>query len=127
MNFKTLMVLKAIVCIFLGPVMLFIPGKLVALLGGALGPGTAYYASRQFGSALIGEFMLTWFGRNAEPSMARRAIILNIFVFDAIGFIVTMQVQLAKGMNQFGWGVAAIYLFFALGFGYFLLPQKQEA
>jgi hypothetical protein len=125
MKFKTLMVLKAIVCIILGPVMLFIPGKLVALLGSALIPGAGYYASRQFGSALIGEFMLTWFGRNAEPSMTRRAIILNIFVFDVIGFVVTMQVLLAKGMNLLGWGVAAVYFFFALGFGYFLLPQKQ--
>lgn len=126
MKFKTLMVLKAIVCIILGPVMLFIPGKLLALLGTALVPGAAYI-SRQFGSALIGEFMLAWFGRNAEPSMTRRAIILNIFVFDLIGFIVTLQVQLAKGMNEIGWVIAAIYLFFALGFGYFLLPQKQSA
>ena len=126
MKFKTLMVLKAIVCIILGPIMLFIPGKLGALLAGAVVPGAAY-TSRQFGSALIGEFMLTWFGRNAEPSNTRRAIILNIFVFDLIGFIVTLQVQLAKGMNEIGWGIAAIYLFFTLGFGYFLLPQKQSA
>jgi hypothetical protein len=48
-------------------------------------------------------------------------------VFDLIGFIVTLQVQLAKGMNEIGWGIAAIYLFFTLGFGYFLLPQKQSA
>jgi hypothetical protein len=26
-----------------------------------------------------------------------------------------------------GWGIVAVYLFFTVGFGYFLLPQKKAA
>ena len=57
--------------------------------------------------------------------MARRAIILNLFVYDVIAFVAMLLIQLSGGMNLLGWGIVAIYFFFALGFGYFLVPQKR--
>ena len=126
MKFKTLMVIKAVVCLGFGPLLLFFPGPLLTLLGSSFGPGAAL-TSREYGAALIGNLMLTWFARNAEESVARRAIILALFVYDAIAFVATLLIQLSGGLNLLGWGIVAIYLFFTVGFGYFLLPQKKAA
>jgi hypothetical protein len=126
MKFKTLMVIKAFVCLVFGPLLLFVPGPLLKLLGTSFGPGAALTA-REYGAALIGNLMLTWFARNAEVSVARRAIILNLFVYDAIALVVTLIIQLSGGLNLLGWGIVAIYLFFAVGFGYLLLPQEKSA
>lgn len=124
MKFKTLMVIKAVVCLGFAPLLLFFPGPLLTLLGSSFGPGAAITA-REYGAALAGNLLLAWFARNGEESVLRRAIILNLFVYDAIAFIAMLLIQLSGGMNLLGWGVIAIYLFFTLGFGYFLLPQKK--
>jgi len=126
MKFKTLMVIKAVVCLGFGPILLFFPAPLLALLGAAYGTGAALTA-REYGAALIGNLMLAWFARNAQDSPARRAIVLALFVYDAVAFVAVLLIQLAGGLNALGWGIVAIYLFFTLGFGYFLLPQKRAA
>jgi len=126
MKFKTLMVIKAVVCLGFGPLLLFWPGPLLTLLGSSFGPGAAITA-REYGAALLGNFMLTWIARNAEESVARRAIVWDLFVYDAIAFVAMLLIQLSGGLDLLGWGVVAIYLFFALGFGYFLLPQRRVA
>jgi hypothetical protein len=126
MKFKTLMVIKAVVCLGFGPLLLFVPGPLLTLLGSSFGPGAAITA-REYGAALLGNLMLTWFARHAEESVARRAIVLDLFVYDAIAFVAMLLIQLSGGLNLLGWGIVAIYLFFTLGFGYFLLPQKKIA
>ena len=126
MKFKTLMVIKAVVCLGFGPLLLFVPGPLLTLLGSTFGPGAALTA-REYGAALIGNLMLTWFARNAEESVVRRAIILDLFVYDAIALVATLLIQLSGGLNLLGWGIVAVYLFFTVGFGYFLLPQKKAA
>ena len=126
MKFKTLMVIKAVVCLGFGPLLLFLPGPLLTLLGSSFGPGAALTA-REYGAALVGNLMLTWFARNAEESVARRAIIIDLFVYDAIALVATLLIQLSGGLNLLGWGIVAIYLFFTVGFGYFLLPQKKVA
>jgi hypothetical protein len=123
MKLKTLMVMKAVVCVAFGPILLFVPGPLLTLLGSSFGPGAALTA-REYGAALLGNFMLTWFARNAEESVARRAIVLDLFVYDAIAFVAVLLIQLSGGLNLLGWCIVAIYLFFALGYGYFLLPRQ---
>lgn len=124
MKFRTLMVIKSVVCLGFGPLLLFLPGPLLTLLGSSFGPGAAITA-REYGAALMGIFILTWFARNAAESVARWAIVLSLFVYDAIAFVAMLLIQLSGGMNLLGWSIVAIYLFFALGFGYFLMPQKN--
>jgi hypothetical protein len=124
MKFKTLMIIKAIVCFGFGPLLLFFPGQLLNLLGTSFGPGAALTA-REYGAALIGNLLLTWLARNAEDSVARRAIIWNLFVYDAIALIFTLKIQLSGGLNMLGWGIVFVYAFFTIGFAYFLLPQKK--
>ena len=124
MKFKTVMIIKAIVCLGFGPLLLLVPGWLLNLLGTSFGPGAALTA-REYGAALIGNFLLTLLARNAEDFIARRAIIWNLFVYDAIALVATLVIQLSGGLNILGWGIVVVYLFFTVGFGYLLLqPMK---
>ena len=118
MNLKTLMIIKAIVCLSLGGLLLLAPSFGFSLFGASV---TDYgtFPAREYGAALIGTLLLTWFARNAEESQARRAIILDLFIYDAIGVVITLIAQFSGVFNLLGWGIVAIYLFFAIGFGYF--------
>ena len=124
MKFKTLMIIKAIVCLGFGPLLLFFPAWLLNLLGTTYGPGAALTA-REYGAALIGNLMLTWFARNVGKSIARKAIILHLFVYDAIALIATLVIQLSGGLNALGWSIVFVYLFFTIGFGYFLIQENK--
>jgi hypothetical protein len=124
MKFKTLMIIKAVVCLGLGVPILLAPIFLYSLFGASLNPAGVFPA-REYGASLIGNLMVAWFARNAVESDARRAIILGLCVYDAIGFVITLIAQVSGVLGPLGWFAMAIYLFFALGFGYFLLPQKK--
>jgi len=126
MKIATLLIIKAVVCLGFGPVLLLFPGQLLNLLGTTFGSGASLTA-REYGAALIGNLFLTWIARNAEDSVARRAIIWDLFIYDAIALIVTLAIQLSGGLNMLGWGIVFVYLFFTVGFGYFLIPQKKAA
>jgi hypothetical protein len=126
MKFKTVMIIKAIVCLGFGPLLLFVPGWLLNLLGTSFGPGSALTA-REYGAALIGNLLLTWLARNAEESLARRAIIWDLFIYDAIALVITLIITLSGGLNILGWGIVAVYLFFTIFFGYLLLPKAKTA
>ena len=124
MSFRTMMIIKAAVCLSLGVPILIAPIFLYSLFGASLNPG-GVFAAREYGASLIGNLMLTWFARNAVESEPRRAIALALCVYDAIGFVVTLIAQLSGVLGPLGWFAAVIYLFFAIGFGWFLFPQKK--
>lgn len=124
MKFQTLMIIKAVVCLALGVPILLATVFLYSLFGASLSPG-GVFAAREYGASLIGNLMLTWFARNAAESVERRAIALALCVYDAIGFVVTLIAQLSGVLGPLGWGAAVIYLFFAVGFGYFLVSGPQ--
>ena len=122
------MIVKAVASLGVGPLLLFAPGPLAELLGTSYDPASSgAITARQYGAAAIGVFLLTWFAKNVENSVARRAIILDLFVYDAIALVAILLILLSGGMNSLGWGVVGIYLFFTVGFGYFLLrPTAGE-
>jgi hypothetical protein len=61
----------------------------------------------------------------AGKSDARRAIILGLFIYDAIGFIVTLIAMISGLLNPLGWLAVVIYLFFSVGFGYFFFNEPN--
>lgn len=126
MKLKTLMIIKAVVCLTLGLPILLVPDFFYSLFGATLGPG-GIIAAREYGASLMGNLLLTWFARNAMESLARRAIILGLCVYDAIGFVVILVAQTSGLLNPLGWSAVAIYLFFAVGYGYFLVYSPQPA
>lgn len=122
MSFKTLMIIKAVVCLAFGVPLVLFPGWLLGLMGAPLEPGGTFMA-REYGAALFGTLMLTWFARGAVSNEARRPILLDLLVYDAIGFIVTTLTVLAGVLNWLGWGIVFVYAFFTAGSAY-LLAKK---
>ena len=119
MSFKNLMVIKALVCLAFGILMLAIPNHLLSIFGATLSDG-GMFTAREYGAALFGNLFLCWFAKNAVESDARKAIIIALFVYDLIGFVVTTITVIAGVLNPLGWFVVFVYLFFTIGFGYFL-------
>ena len=126
MKLKTMLIIKAIVCLCLGIPILLVPNFIYSIFGATLAAG-GVFAAREYGASMMGNLMLTWFARNSQESEARWAIVLALFVYDAIGFIVALIAILSGTVNSLGWLIAVLYLFLALGFGYFLLPKQKSA
>jgi hypothetical protein len=126
MKLKTLLIIKAIVCLCLGLPILLVPNFIYSIFGATLAAG-GVFAAREYGASMMGNLMLTWFARNSQESDARWAIILALFVYDAIGVIVTLVAILSGALNPLAWLVVALYLFLALGFGYFLFSKRKPS
>ena len=123
MSFRTFLIIKAIVCLFFGILLLIIPAELFGLLGGSLGD-TGRFTAREYGAALIGTLLLTWFAKDVKASDAKGAILLDLLVYDAIGVIITLIVVLSGTLNALGWGIVLVYLFFAVGSAFLLLKER---
>ena len=123
MTFRTLLIVKAAVCLVFGVLLLIAPKALFGLLGTELGAG-GMFTGREYGAALIGALLLTWFAKDVTAIDARGAILLYLLVYDAIGAIVTLQVVASGVLNALGWGIVAVYLFFAVASAHLLLKEK---
>lgn len=123
MKFKTIMIIKAVVCLVFFPIMLFIPEQFFTLLGATFSTAAALLA-RIYGATLVGNMLLCWFGRNAEKGTIRQAIVLDAFFYDLIGFIAVLIFYFNGTLNTLGLGAGFIYLFLTVGFGLFLFPKK---
>ena len=124
MSFKNLMVIKALVCLAFGILLLSIPDRLLSIFGATLSDG-GMFTAREYGAALFGNLFLCWFAKNAGESDARKAIIIALFVYDLIGFVVTTITVIAGILNPLGWFIVLVYLFFTIGFGYFLVKPIE--
>ena len=124
MKLKSLMIIKALVCLGMGVPILAVPIFFYSLFGIKIDAAGALIG-REYGAALIGNLLVTWFARNAVDSDARRAIILGLCIYDLIGFIFFLIAQLTGMMNPLGWLAVVIYLFFAVGFGYFYFKNPK--
>ena len=52
------------------------------------------YTAQLLGAAFVGTAVLTWSARNANDLPARRAIVLALFVSNAVSFVVALIGQL---------------------------------
>lgn len=125
MKFKTLMVIKAAVCLVLGIGILISPEFVYSIFGATLSI-TGVFVAREYGASLIGNMMLTWFARGAQESETRRAIILGMFFYNTIGWIITLIAIFLDVLSPVAWLAFVIYLFFSVGFGYFMFQKKQS-
>ena len=118
MKLGTLFLINAIVAIVFGVAFVLFPGQTLSLYG-ITSNADLNFIGQLFGGALVSFAVLTWAAKDSDESVARRAIVLALFVGDAIGFIVALIAQLGSIANSLGWSTVVIYLLLALGFGYF--------
>lgn len=123
MTFRTLLIIKAAVCLVFGLFLLSAPVVLLNLLGAALNDGGTF-AAREYGAALIGTLLLTWFAKDVKAADARGAILLDLLIYDLIGTVVTFMVVLSGVLNVLAGAIIVVYLFFTVGSGYLLMKER---
>jgi hypothetical protein len=125
MKLSVLMVVNAVVAAVFGAGFVVVPAQVLSLYSPEVTPPLQYVA-QLFGAALLAFAVLTWHARNAPDSEARRAILLALCIGDSFGFIVALNGQLDGVVTALGWSTVAIYLLFAIGFGYFIFVQPKS-
>jgi len=126
MKFKTMMVIKAVVCLVMGSWLMFFYNSIANLLGAfSLTNALSLFHAQEYAGAMFGIMLITWFGRNAVESDLRRGIIWGLTIYDAIGFVISVIATLNGLFNFLGWSIAALYLFLTLGFVYFLIKPPK--
>ena len=124
MNLRILMTVNAVIAFLFGVAFVLIPWQVYSFYAVEVNP-QLNYMGQLFGAALIGYAILTWMAKGVTDSVARKAIILALFISEGIGFIVVFIGQLGNVVNAMGWSTVLIYLLLALGFGYFLLSKSD--
>ncbi len=116
MKLQTVMMIKAVVALVLGLLLLLAPTFGLSIFGADV-TGVGTLPAQEYAAAMLGIALMTWFARNAAESQARRAIVLNLFIYDAISVVITIIAISKNYFNPLGWGILVIYLFFAVTFG----------
>ena len=118
MSRSTFMAIAAILAILFGLGFILAPALTWSLYGVTLEvPGQ--WMARYLGSAFIGFGVIKWLARNAEASEGLRAVLLGAFAIAVLGLVVAF-LDAIRGMgNGLHWLNVVIYLFLAVGFGYF--------
>ena len=122
-----MMIIKAIVCLCFGPLIMLAPIFTYSLFLGITLDQGGVFAAREYAASMLGILLLAWFARNVPESPARWAIALALCVYDALGFLLTLVGEITGQLSPMGWSIVAVYLFLALGFGYFLVKSPQAA
>jgi len=117
MKLSSFLLVKAIISLLFGIGFILIPVSVWSIYG-VTTDLAGLFSTRFFAALLIGVGLICWLARNADPN-ALKGITLSLFIADAIGFIVALIGQLSGVMNALGWIVVAIWLFLALGLGYY--------
>jgi hypothetical protein len=126
MTFRSLLIIKAIVCLFFGVFLLAAPGLIFGILGATLN-ASGMFAAREYGAAMIGTLLLAWFAQHVKVADARRAILLDLLVYDGIGVVITLVAVVSGVLSTLAWSILVVYLFFAVGSGYVLLTRESES
>jgi len=132
MKLRNLFVLDTIVALVFAAGLLFAPKTLLDLFGLNVGAGVSINAkinlvTQLLGAALIVPGMISWLGRDMNDAGARRSVALALFVFDLIGFLVSLFVgMLPKVMATAGWSIVVLFLVLAAGHAYFLFMKQSE-
>lgn len=125
MTFKILLTIKAVVCLGFGVLLVLVPSGLFDILGASLDE-VGRIPAREYGAAMLGTLILTWLGRSLTDLKIQRIILLDLLVYDAVGFVVTLLPTVSGTLNALGWGIVAVYLFFTVGSGYLLVTARVE-
>ena len=126
MKFKSLMSIKAVICLLFGLGFIFIPVTLTSFYG--MDPGiSGNLMAQYFGQAFFLIGLLLWLARNISDWGAQKPFAIALFIGDMVGFVISLMAVLNGMMNAMGWISVALYLLIGLGFGYLWMSKPKSA
>jgi hypothetical protein len=131
MKLRYLFVVNAVVLFILAAGFLLAPRTVLGLFGLSVGTTVNFNATLSFvaqlmGAALIVPGLLGWFAVGMTEVGARRSVAISLFIFAAIGFVLTLLGMLSNVMSVSGWILVLVFLVLALGYAYFLFMQQSD-
>jgi phosphate/sulfate permease len=126
MNLRNLYLINVVVALIFALGLLLGPATMLKILGMTAGTSENLVA-QLLGAALIAPALMAWFGRDVSDPSARQAVVVSLLISDAVGFVVSALGTLSNTMKAAGWLVVIIFLFFAVGYGYFQFIRPNEA
>ncbi len=132
MKLRNLFLVNTIVALIFAAGLLLAPKTMLNLFGLNVGAAAKYnlivnLVAQLLGAAMVVPGLLSWFASSMQEMDARRSVAVTLFVFSIIGFGVSFFVgMLPKVMSAAGWSIVVLFLFFAVGFAYFLFLKPSE-
>jgi len=118
MKLRNLYLANSIITLVLALGLLLMTSVMVNLFGLNNGAETRTL-SQLLGVGLVVGGMTTLLAREVTDPMARSAINFSNLIADVLGVVVALNATLTGVFGWFGWLLVVVYLFLALGFGYF--------
>jgi hypothetical protein len=125
MTVKPFLVITAVLGLLFGLGFVLLPAPVLSTFGITADQALQHMA-RNFGSALLAIGAMSWAARNAADSVAKRAIILALFIYFTLGSISILLFQLTGIPNNSAWFNFAFHLPLALVFGYFVFFSRGK-
>jgi hypothetical protein len=125
MTIRMLFTILAVLSFLFGIGFVLAPDQVLANYGIEHSPALALMG-RLFGGALLTLGVILWLARDFRDEAAVRAVLVSTLVGAVVNVVVAILGTLAGTTNALGWSTALIYLFAAVGSGYFLMAQSRR-
>jgi Ca2+/Na+ antiporter len=116
MKRRTFLVITAVIYAIFGLGLIIVPEPFMAIYGLNLNASGVALA-RVLGAALAAFALLYWWLRDVRPSETLGAMLRASFAYNVIAFCNALYVTWIGVVNQLGWGIVALHLLLAIGFG----------
>jgi hypothetical protein len=125
MTVRTFFTILAVLSFIFGIGFVLAPGQVLANYGIELSPALAL-VGRLFGGALLTLGVILWLARDFRDEAAIRGVLMGGLIGDVVNLLVATMGTLSGVSNALGWSTVLIYLFGAVGSGYFLTAQTSR-
>jgi hypothetical protein len=125
MNLRNLLLVSALIALLASLGLLLGAPTLLTVLKLKTGASENLVA-QLLGASLIVPALISWFARDVSDPGSRAAVVVPLFLFNAIGFVITLLGVLSKAIGASGWLVAILFLFFAIAFGWFQFVRQSD-
>ena len=118
MKLSSFIAIHSILLSLFGLAFLLAPAWMLSIYGTSTN-ATGLLTAKVFGIGNIQLAAVMWIVRNDDGSKVLNTLVLLLFLGNTLAFILALQAQLTGVFNQLGWTNVALYLLFAVGYGYF--------
>ena len=125
MTIRMFFTILAVLSFLFGVGFVVAPDQVLANYGIEHSPALALLG-RLFGGALLTLGVILWLARDFRDEVAVRAVLVGTLVVGVVNLVVATMGTLAGTTNALGWSTVLIYLFGAIGSGYFLIAQSRR-
>ena len=125
MTIKTFFTILAVLSFLFGVGFVLAPDQVLANYGIEHSPALALLG-RLFGGALLTLGVILWLARDFRDEAAVRTVLIGGLVGDVANIVAATMGTLSGTTNALGWSTVLIYLFAAVGSGYFLIARTSR-